>query len=56
LCRLLTAEGERVRAVRSVAAAERSLVVGTTIETLARSYEDVLEAARHRRSMARAFS
>jgi acetyl-CoA carboxylase carboxyl transferase subunit beta len=44
LCRLLTAEGTRARAVRSVAAAERSLVVGTTIETLARSYEDVLEA------------
>jgi len=48
LCRLLTGEGAGARAVRSIAAEEHgylngSMVDGTTIETLARSYDDVLD-------------
>jgi acetyl-CoA carboxylase carboxyl transferase subunit beta len=48
LCRLLTGEMVGARAVRAIAAEEHgylngSRVDGTTIETLARSYDDVLE-------------
>ena len=49
LCRLLTGEAAGVRAGRSAGAEEHgylngSMVDGTTIETLARSYDDVLES------------